>query len=89
MVKLTEKDLEKVYLLIVRPDKEHRATLPIVRRHWNSVQNQCRFFVDRNIDIFYSGVFIARKRKNEAKIVMDREYQRYKKDDQHVFGVSV
>lgn len=87
MQKLTIKDLEDVFLLIIRPDKEHRKTLPIVRRHFKSVSNVCKILMDRSIDIYLSGVLVAHKKRNERKIIMTREYREIYKDQPLTFQV--
>jgi len=88
MVFLNRKDLEDVFLLIVKMDRGLRNHLPIVRRHFRSAANLCKLFIERDIDIYYSGILIARKKKNSSKIVMDHEYKAQNQDKPFVFEVN-
>lgn len=71
---LDRKDLEGVFLIIVRKGKGERAHLPFIRRHFRSVQNICRNFDYREIDIYYSAIWVAHKKPGSKKIVMSEDF---------------
>lgn len=73
---ITEEDLANVFLLIFKADKKGRDHLPFIRRHFKSVLNLCAKFEDKNCEIFFSGIFVAKKMSGSKKIIMSREYQK-------------
>lgn len=79
MKTIDQEDLHEVFLLIIRHAK--RKHLPYVRRHYKSVANLCKANAAFHIDVYYSGVFIATKKKDSTKLVMNREYTRLYKDE--------
>lgn len=88
MRSIKAKDLEGVFLVLVKADREHRQHLPLVRRYFRSVANLCRMMPEREIEIFFSGIYVASKRKNEKRIVTDREYRSANPDENFIFELN-
>lgn len=71
---LDKKDLEGVFLVILRMGKSDKAHLPFIRRHFRSVQNLCAKHKERQIDIYFSAVFVATKAAHAKRLSMNEDF---------------
>ena len=73
MRKLSEKDLKNTFIAIVHQGKG-RPMLPIIRRYFRSIKNQCMLHTERHIEIYFEGVLLAVKKPHAKRLEYDREF---------------
>jgi len=86
MIEIKAEDLRDAFLLIVRIEKNQRDRLPFVRRHLRSVINVCRSYADARIDVYFSGILIGQKKRNDSRITMTQAYRKIYPGDNYAIN---
>lgn len=73
MKNLNHKDLKDTFIAIVHQGKG-RPMLPVIRRYFRSIKNQCLLHVDRHVEIYFEGVLLATKKPHAKRLEYDREF---------------